>query len=71
MSCPHVSGVAALILERNPNLTARQVREVMARYANKIGDEPYVTLKRYGMWNKKYGYGMIDAYRSVLNTTRQ
>lgn len=31
MACPHVAGLAALILERNPALTARKVREIIAK----------------------------------------
>lgn len=68
MACPHVSGLAALILERNPKLKAEKVREIIARNAKKIGTEPYNVIKKYGTWNEKYGYGLIDAYQSVLNT---
>ena len=41
MACPHVAGLAALILERNPSLTAREVREIIARNTKKVGDIPY------------------------------
>lgn len=68
MACPHVAGVAALILERNPNLTAKEVREIIARNAKKVGPEPYSIVKQYGTWNEKYGYGLVDAYKAVLNT---
>jgi subtilisin family serine protease len=71
MACPHVSGVAALILERNPALTAKKVREIMAKNAKKIGTLPYDTDKEYGTWNEHYGYGLIDAYQAVINTPRQ
>ena len=37
MACPHVAGVAALVLERNPSLTAAKVREIIARNTKKIG----------------------------------
>ena len=53
MACPHVSGVAALILERNPKLSAAKVRSIN---------------KKYGTWNEYYGYGLVDAYKAVLNT---
>lgn len=70
MACPHVAGLAALILARNPSLTAAEVHELIARNAKKIGDRPYDTIKPYGTWNEYYGYGLIDAYNSVINTPR-
>ncbi len=70
MACPHVAGLAALILERNPSLTAKQVREIIAKNTKKIGDIPYSNNKIYGTWNIKYGYGLIDAYKAVINTPR-
>lgn len=70
MAAPHVAGLAALILERNPKLTAKQVREIIGRNAKKVGTEPYSIKKQYGTWNEKYGYGLIDAYQSVINTPR-
>ena len=37
VTCLHVAGLAALILERNPKLTAAKVREIIARNAKKVG----------------------------------
>lgn len=71
MACPHVSGVAALILQRNPKLTNLQVREILAKSTNQVGDKPYSTQKEFGEWNQWYGYGMIDAYKAVMNTPRK
>lgn len=70
MAAPHVAGLAALILERNPALTAKRVREIIARNAKKVGNVPYTETKTYGKWNEKYGYGLIDAFNSVKNTPR-
>lgn len=69
-ACPHVAGVAALILERNPSLTAKKVREIIAKNTKKVGTVPYDIEKIYGTWNEYYGYGLIDAYKSVINTPR-
>lgn len=71
MACPHVAGLAALILERNPSLTAKKVREIIAKNTKKVGTIPYSTNKTYGSWNEYYGYGLIDAYKAVINTPRQ
>ncbi len=70
MACPHVAGLAALILERNPSLTATKVREIIAKNTKKVGNIPYDINKIYGTWNENYGYGLIDAYQAVINTPR-
>lgn len=70
MAAPHVAGLAALILERNPSLTAYQVRKIIAQNTKKIGYCGYYQSKEFGTWNEHYGYGLIDAYKSVLNTPR-
>lgn len=70
MACPHVAGLAALILERNPSLTTKKVREIIAKNTKKVGNIPYSTNKIYGTWNIKYGYGLIDAYKAVIKTPR-
>ncbi|MDE6416739.1 MAG: S8 family serine peptidase [Duncaniella sp.] len=70
MACPHVAGVAALILEINPSLSAEKVRAILARSAKKIGNVSYDVEKKYGSWNEQYGYGMVDAYSAVISTPR-
>jgi subtilisin family serine protease len=59
MAAPHVSGVVALMLERNPNLTPSQVRSILATTASK-------NLVGYtGTWNQFYGYGLVDAPAAI------
>lgn len=60
-ACPHVAGVAALILERNPALNASEVRNILGSSTKKVGDKTYDTEKEFGKWNQWYGYGLIDA----------
>ena len=67
MACPHVAGVAALILERNPELTVNQVNSIINSNAKKI-KVTYDVSKPDGLWNNEYGYGLVDAYSSVINT---
>jgi subtilisin family serine protease len=57
---PLASGVAALMLSRNPSLTADQVRTILRESCQKIGDEPYVSGR-----NDQCGYGRIDARAAV------
>lgn len=71
MACPHVAGVAALILERNPTLTAMKVREIISKNTKKVGSKPYSQIKEYGTWNERYGYGLVDAWKAVANTPLQ
>jgi len=58
---PLASGVAALMLSRNPHLSAGQIRTAMQQSCRKIGQEPYL-----GGRNDYYGYGRIDAKAAVL-----
>ena len=67
-ACPHVAGVAALILSINPSLTGQQVRTIIESTAQKIGNYSYqMTQGRpNGTWNAQMGYGLVNAYDAVL-----
>lgn len=66
-SCPLVAGTAALILSVNPNLTQREVANIIERTARKIGGYNYQLTSSYknGTWNNEMGYGLVDAYAAV------
>lgn len=68
MACPHVSSVAALILERNPMLTVNQVNTIINSNAKKLSGVNFNVTKPDGTWNNEYGYGLVDAYEAVINT---
>ena len=68
MACPHVAGVAALILERNSELTVNQVNSIICSNAYKISGVDFNITKPDGSWNEEYGYGLVNAYYSVINT---
>ncbi len=68
MACPHVAGIAALILERNPELTVNQVEGIICSNTKKLPDVDFSESETYGSWNTGYGYGLVDAYKSVINT---
>ena len=56
MACPHVSGVAALILSSDPDLTNAEVRERMQTTAYDLGLAGRDTF---------FGYGLVDAAEAI------
>jgi subtilisin family serine protease len=70
MATPHVAGIAALILERNPSLSLKQVSDIIEKNTKKTGNIGYSTNKPNGTWNTKYGYGLVNAHSAVINTPR-
>ena len=68
MACPHVAGVAALVLERNSELTVSQVNSIICSNAKKLSGVNFNVTNPDGSWNNEYGYGLVDAYSSVINT---
>ena len=77
-SCPVVAGVVGLVLSVNPNLTAREVRQILQQTADKITDsnpDPQLGL-RYGTYDNQghsqwFGYGRINAHKAVLEAQRR
>lgn len=67
MSAPVVSGVCALILEANPNLSAEQVKEIIVQTARQDSKTGVIPTEGSLVW----GFGKINAYAAVqlaLNT---
>ncbi|HOD11743.1 MAG TPA: S8 family serine peptidase, partial [Candidatus Omnitrophota bacterium] len=56
MACPHVSGVAALILAHHPNFSNEEVRAVLTTSADDLGTPGFDYL---------YGYGRVDAQEAL------
>ena len=59
MAAPHVTGIVALILQANPNLTAAQVKTILETTAT-------VDQNTGSVPNNSYGYGKVNAYNAVL-----
>jgi subtilisin family serine protease/flagellar hook assembly protein FlgD len=59
MAAPVVSGVAALVLSKNPFLTPSQVVSILQKSAKDLGPHG---------WDQFFGYGRVDAYRAVQDT---
>jgi subtilisin family serine protease len=68
MAAPHVAGIAALILSVNPCLTQQQVATIIESTSQKVGGYTYSTNanRPNGIWNNEVGYGLVDAYASVV-----
>lgn len=74
---PAVSGVIALMLQRNPNLGWRDVQEILMRSAAQVdaADSDWITANRtdhvsgnataFFQFNHKYGAGLVDAAAAV------
>lgn len=60
-AAPCAAGVAALALARCSTLTAREVRELMRRHADPVGNVPYDECGR----NDYFGHGRINAWEVV------
>jgi subtilisin family serine protease len=71
-ACPLVAGVAALVLSANPQLTAREVRQILEQTADKIVDpnpDPQFGLRK-GSYEANgrcdwFGYGKVNAFKAV------
>jgi subtilisin family serine protease len=57
MASPFVSGLAGLILSRNPDLTVEEVTDLIRQTAVDLGDAGR---------DQYYGYGRVDAYRALV-----
>ena len=55
-ACPQVAGVAALMLQVNPNLTEVQIREILQQTARDLGATGF---------DNDMGYGLVDAEAAV------
>ncbi|MDQ0216906.1 subtilisin [Oikeobacillus pervagus] len=54
MAAPYITGIAALIMEKNPKLTNKEVRKILNETADEIG-EPFL-----------YGNGIVNAQKALL-----
>lgn len=66
-AAPLVSGIVALMLDANPNLSYRDVQHILVNTAeqNDPGDSDWVTNGGGHLVNHKYGFGAVDAAAAV------
>lgn len=65
MATPHTSGIIALMLEANPKLSAREVRDILQQTAR---SDNFTTAE---IPNNTWGPGKIDAYAAVMAAANQ
>jgi len=56
MACPHVAGIAALVLQNNPTYTPTQVKNALLSTAVDKGATG---------WDSTYGHGLVNAYEAI------
>ena len=66
-STPLVAGICALMLSANPELTAKEVKEILTKTADKIGN-PSDYVQGHSL---KYGYGKVNADKAVAEAIRR
>ncbi len=64
---PLVAGICALMLTANPDLTAKDVKQILIDTADKIGDPLEYNTEGHSL---KYGYGRVNADKAVKEALR-
>ena len=60
---PAVSGVMAMMIEANPDLSPAEVKEILKLTAERRGEPSAPDVDPF--WNRDFGFGMVDAYAAV------
>ena len=68
MACPHVAGVVALMLQRNPKLTPDEVKTILQVTASLMPDTADAS-RAQAFWQS--GYGWVDAKAAVDFVSRR
>ncbi|MBJ23729.1 MAG: hypothetical protein CMB64_03580 [Euryarchaeota archaeon] len=60
---PAVTGVIALMMEANPELSPLQIKEILKQTAERRGTPYDANIDPF--WNEDFGWGMVDAHAAV------
>ena len=63
MACPHVAGVAALMLESKPDMNATQMKNILRKTAEPKGKVYDADLS--DSYSVEYGFGLVDVYEAL------
>ena len=74
MAAPHVTGVAGLVRSKYPTISADSVRTIIENTSDKVWQDPAKAAYAnndtiYHDWNRKYGFGRVNAFRAVTRKT--
>lgn len=64
-AAPQVAGLAGLMLSVEPELSAREVNDIIEKTAKKVGGYNYNNNRQNGTWHNEVGYGLINAADAV------
>jgi len=66
---PLAAGIGALVLSKNPALSASEARAILRKSCDKVGGVSYTGGDSgAGGWNTYYGYGRMNAKTAIANT---
>ena len=60
---PSVSGILALMIEANEDLSPMEMKEILKFTAERKGEPTQPNIDPY--WNRDFGWGLVDAYEAV------
>ena len=60
---PAVSGILAMMIEANPDLSTAEMKEILKLTAERRGEPSAPDVDPF--WNRDFGWGMVDAYEAV------
>ena len=60
---PSVSGILALMIEANEDLSPMEMKEILKFTAERKGEPTQPDVDPY--WNRDFGWGLVDAYEAV------
>lgn len=60
---PSVSGILALMIEANPDLSPAEMKEILKLTSERRGEPTVPEIDPF--WNRDFGWGMVDAHAAV------